>query len=131
MATTYQISAFDCVNLEEWTHWVRRFERFRSASGLAEKSGESQVNINIIIQSFALSEDDQKKYDTVKEKFDTYFTKKKNTIYEREKFNSRKQEPVKVFITALHKLAKKCEYSALREEMLRDRIVVGIRNQRL
>ena len=33
-----------------------------------------------ILQSFALSEDDQKKYDTVKEKFDTYFTKKKNTI---------------------------------------------------
>ena len=92
MATTYQISApepFDCANSEEWTRWVRRFERFRSASGLAEKSGESQVNTLVyamgdaaddILQSFALSEDDQKKYDTVKEKFDTYFTKKKNTI---------------------------------------------------
>ena len=63
----------------------------------------------------------------------THFTKKKNTIYERAKFNSRKQEgePVEVFITALHKLAEKCEYSALREEMIRDRIVVRIRNQRL
>ena len=68
-----------------------------------------------IFQSFALSEDDQKKYDMVKEKFDTYFTKKKNMIYEQAKSNLRKQkgEPVEVFITALHNLAEKCEYGAL------------------
>jgi len=29
---------------EEWTRWIRRFERFRKATGMDEKSGENQVN---------------------------------------------------------------------------------------
>ena len=44
---SYQISAperFDCANSEEWPRWIRRFERFRTASGLTDKSEESQVN---------------------------------------------------------------------------------------
>ena len=35
-------------------------------------------------------------------------------------------ESVEQFITALYHLAETCEYGALRNEMLRDRIVVGI-----
>jgi len=41
MAATYQISqseSFDFTNPEEWPKWLRRFERFRQASGLTEKS---------------------------------------------------------------------------------------------
>ena len=146
MATPYQLSPpeqFNCSNAEEWPHWIRRFERFRSASGLAEKSEESQVNTLVysmgdtaddILLSFGLTAAELKVYDTVKEKFDGYFTKKKNTIYERARFNSRKQddgEPVEAFITSLHKLAAKCEYGDLRDQMIRDRIVVGIRNHAL
>ena len=29
---------------EEWPRWIRRFERFRQASGLATKTEENQVN---------------------------------------------------------------------------------------
>ena len=146
MATSYQIAApesFDCSNSDEWPRWVRRFERFRTASGLISKSEESQVNTLLysmgdaaddILLSFGLSAEELKKYKTVKEKFDEYFIKKKNTIYERARFNSRKQEegePVETFITALHKLAAKCEYGLLHDEMIRDRIVVGIQNHTL
>ncbi|MCG8620805.1 MAG: hypothetical protein MJE68_02235, partial [Proteobacteria bacterium] len=28
----------------EWTKWIRRFERYKSASGLKEKTPEAQVN---------------------------------------------------------------------------------------
>ena len=143
MATSYQIPApepFDCANSEEWPRWIRRFERFRTASGLTEKSEENQVNTLVysmgdaaddIVSSFGLSEDELKRYTTVKTRFDQYFTKKKNTIYERARFNTRYQEdgePVEAFITALHKLAAKCEYGA---QMIRDRIVVGIKNHAL
>ena len=29
---------------EDWTRWIRRFERFRKATGLDQKSGKNQVN---------------------------------------------------------------------------------------
>ena len=35
------------------------------------------------------------------------------------------------FITALYALAEHCRYGSLRDQMIRDRIVVGIRNSKL
>ncbi len=46
-------------------------------------------------------------------------------------FNRRIQEEgeaVDVFITALYAQEEKCAYGALKEEMIRDKIVVGIRD---
>jgi len=72
-----------------------------------------------------------KKYATVKGKFDSHFVKRCNVIFERAKFNMRRQqdgEPVDAFITALYGLAEHCGYGDLHNEMIRDRIVVGIRD---
>ena len=80
-----------------------------------------------ILQSFSLSEDEQKVYDTVKTRFERHFVKRRNIIFERAKFNSRKQEQgetVDAFITALYGLAEHCNYGNLHNEMIRDRIVV-------
>ena len=55
-------------------------------------------------------------------------------IFERAKFNQRIQrenKPVDAFITDLHKLAQNCSYGALHDEMIRDRIVVGLRDKAL
>ena len=54
-----------------------------------------------------------------------------NVIYERYKFNNRSQEPhesVDAYATALHALAVTCEFGVLKEEMVRDHIVCGIRD---
>ena len=146
MAATYQVAPPESFNFScptEWTKWIRRFERFRTSAGLQEKSEEAQVNTLIytmgaeaddIFQSFGLSEEDKKNYETVKSKFDSHFVKRRNVIYERAKFNQRKQEEgenVDVFITALYSLVEYCVYGNLHEEMIRDRIVVGIRDATL
>ena len=76
-----------------------------------------------VFTSFGLSTTDKKKYQTVKEKFDSYFVKRKNVIYECAVFNRRKQEDgekVDSFITSLYKLVKHCEYGDLREKTIRD-----------
>ena len=55
-------------------------------------------------------------------------------IYERAKFNKRKQmtgEHVDSFITSLHKLIEHCDYGALKDEMIRDKIVVGLVDEQL
>ena len=102
----------------------------------------SQVNIPIsmgpkaddVFQSFRLSEADGKKYKTVKDKFDDYFTVRRNTIHERAKFNRRRQgetESVDEFITDLYALAKYCQYGELQDELIRDRIVVSIQDVQL
>ena len=146
MAATFQVATPEPFNFsrpEEWEKWVRRFERFRKAAGLDKKGEETLVNTLIysmgdeaddILRSFTLSAEDKKKYGPVKAQFDLHFTKRRNVIFERARFNMRRQEEgetVDAFITALYSLAEHCGYGALHDEMIRDRIVVGIRNATL
>ena len=84
---TYQVTLpepFTFTRPEEWQKWIRRFERFRKASGLEAKQEEAQVNTLIytmgdeaddILRSFSLSEDEQKVHDTVKTRFERHFVK--------------------------------------------------------
>ena len=120
-----------------------RFERFKTASGLAEKSEEQQVNALVycmgreaddVLKSFGLTADQQKVYATVTGKYTTYFNVRRNTIFERARFNLRKQEEgesVDQFITSLYTLAEHCDYGALKDELIRDRIVVGLRDAKI
>ena len=67
-------------------------------------------------------------------KFDAFFQVRKNVIFERAQFNCRNQletESAEQFITAMYCLAENCEYRDLKEEMIRDRLVVGIRDSSL
>ena len=120
--------------------WIRRFERFRIASGLASRDEEVHINTLIyamgdkaddILHSFSLSEEDRKHYATVKGKFDSHFVQRRNVIVERAKFNRRRQEEGEPVETFIYSLAEHCGYGNLHNEMIRDRIVVGIRNSAL
>ena len=132
--------SFNFSKPEEWPKWFRRFQRFRQASGLTDKSEENQVNTLVytmgdvaddILASFRLSDEEKKKYDTVVGRFERHFVKKRNVIFERARFNQRRQEEgesVDEFVTTLYCLSEHCEYAGLRDEMIRDRIVVGVRD---
>ena len=110
---------------------------------LPEKDEATQVHALVyamgdegddVLSSFPLSEDDCKKYATVLEKSDGYFVKRRNVIFERAKFNVRKQEegePIEEFILDLYCLAEHSGYGTMHDEMVRDRIIVGICNSTL
>ncbi|XP_034038462.1 golgin subfamily A member 3 [Thalassophryne amazonica] len=122
---------------------IRRFERFRIATALDNKPDEYQVNSLLYVMGDAaddvlavlpLSDAEKKKYATVKEAFEKHYVGKHNVIFERAQFNSRRQhegESAESFITALHKLAENCGFGVLKDELIRDRVVVGIRDKRL
>ncbi|GBO20528.1 Uncharacterized protein K02A2.6 [Araneus ventricosus] len=126
-----------------WSKWKMRFERYRIASGLSTKTGNEQVNSLLyimgeqaedIFSSFGLSETEQDDFDIVLKKFNDHFVVKKNTIFECAQFNKRVQldgESVNTFITALYTLSEHCEYGVLHDELIRDRIVIGIRDKNL
>ena len=128
--------AFDRPN--EWGDWKQRFQRYRLATKLNKEDGEVQVSSLIyamgpeaenIFKSFTLSEDDQKKFDVVLGKYDGYFYPKRNVIHERACFHLRVQRPgekVEMFIRALYDLSEHCDFGAIKDEHIRDRIVVGI-----
>lgn len=140
-------SAFDFHAPSEWTKWIRRFERFRIASGLKNQDESEQINMLIytmgdkaddIFLSFKLSDSDSKKYDTVTSRFNSHFVPKVNVIFERSKFNTRVQEvgeSVEEFITALHKLSVTCDYdkfgNGMQEELIRDRLVIGLLDKKV
>ena len=67
-------------------------------------------------------------------KFDDHFIVRLNVIFERAKFNQRRQtegETVDIFITDLHALVEHCDYGALQDDIIRDRIVVGLLNGKI
>ena len=67
--------------------------------------------------------------------FDNHFEPVKNLIYERVVFNNLKQEPgqsIHQFIIAVQTQAANCDYGdAIVNELIRDRIVVGVRDNNL
>ena len=55
-------------------------------------------------------------------------------IFERARFNRRNQlggESIEQYIVALYHLVEDCQYGAMKEELIRDRLVVGIRDEAL
>lgn len=141
-----QPNNFDFQSPHEWPKWLRRFERFRIASGLNKKNETEQVNLLVyamgdksddIFLSFNLSADEAKEYNVVVDKFTQFLVPKTNIIFERSRFNTRVQEngeTVEEFITALYKLSENCGYekfAGLRDEMIRDRLVVGLSDKRV
>ena len=131
---------FDFAKPDEWPKWKKRFQQYRSTSGLAAESATRQLNTLLyclgeeadsVLACTNISAANRKKYDRVMEKFDAYFDVRRNTIFERARFNRRCQregESVEQYITELYNLAELCAYGELKEEMLRDRLVVGIRD---
>ena len=91
---SYRIAAiekFDFAKPEQWETWIRRFKRFRIASGLKSKTDEEQISTLIyslgdkadLLQSFKMSNTDAAKYDKVLQCFKDHFNKVE-TLYTNE-----------------------------------------------
>ncbi|UYV69327.1 K02A2.6-like, partial [Cordylochernes scorpioides] len=135
---------FDFSTPNEWPKWRKRFERYLVVSGMKKKVEADKIDLFMylmgdraddIFRTFKFEkEEEATKIDSVLKAFDSHFCVRKNIIYERAKFNSRIQEdrePVDEFITSLYKLADSCEFEGLHEQLIRDRIVVGVRDKAL
>ena len=134
---------FDFKSPDGWLKWKRWFEQYRDASGLSGESDARQVSTllyclgeeaNDVLASTNISEADKKKFSKVMEKFDGFFKVRHNVIFERARFNQRNQlagEAAEKYIAELYRLAENCDYGTFKEELIRDRLVVGILDQKV
>lgn len=130
---------FNFIAPETWPQWRKRFERFMTVSGQNQKSEEEKINILVYIMGEEAEEillqfaNQPTTFVEAIRYFENHFIPRRNVIFERFKFNSRTQKPgesMEAFITSLHSLAEYCEYGTLKEELIRDRIVVGMLDKR-
>ncbi|XP_046477016.2 uncharacterized protein [Neodiprion pinetum] len=81
-----------------------------------------------------LSFTDAKNYDKVVEAFENFSVPKKNESVCRHVFFQRNQKPdesFEDFLTDLKKLSQDCSFGALKDSLIKDRIISGIRNTQL
>ncbi|UYV63094.1 hypothetical protein LAZ67_2003108, partial [Cordylochernes scorpioides] len=131
------------LNKEGWESWLESFEWYEIATQLSSKAPEVQVAIFMaamgreaqnIFKSFNLNNADKNNLSIVKDKFNNYFSPKLNTTIERFKFNQMKQkedESFNDFLTRIKLQIANCKYAVMSDELLRDRIVVGIINNEI
>ena len=138
---------------DHWKRFKQAFRIYQVASGLDTKSskvqsmtllhilGSEAVDVYNTFQWRAGECDEHCDADTelhvvdcILRKFDQYCTPKKNVTIERHKFFSRDQgdgETFDVFVTDLKMKAATCEFESLKESLIKDRIVGGVRSDRL
>lgn len=126
-----------------WRRFKTNLDLYMKATGCSDRGNEIQAAVFLhcvgepareIFETFELSAEDKKNVNAIIRKFDEYFLPKVNKSIERHKFNTRTQledEPFDNFIKDLRKIASNCEFGRLKDELIKDRIVCGIRDRRV
>ena len=117
----------DC-SAKKWKLWKQNWLNFAIVSKLSSQDESYQKALFLCTIGQCALEIFSDKINTILAKFDDYFTGDVNKTYERFKFNQWNQEAGENFdayLTALNF----CTCPAVSDSLLRDRIVLGIKNE--
>ena len=128
---------------EHWTTWKKEFQFYLTASESKNKPDEIKTSRLLsaigpksreICYSFNFTDDEESMtFDVVIQKFDDYFTPKKNITYQRYQFFSYNQsngQSIDSYATELRTRADHCDFGDLKGSLIRDKIVIGIRDSK-
>lgn len=121
----------------EWKFWLTNFEDYLIISGKDKHSDLVKLSLlrNMMgpeaarIVSTIPNIGSEKKYTNVIEAITAHINPRTNVVFERFKFNERKQlegEPFDSFLTDCRHLIKSCEYKDMENELMRDHLVQTI-----
>ena len=126
---------------ENWRRFKQQFEIYQIASGLDKKDAKVQAMALLhvagtealdVYNSFQWSDDgDKTKIKEIMAKFERYCNPRKNLTFERHSFLTRKQqegETIDAYVTDLRNKATRCEFGDLKDGLIRDITVCGIRD---
>ena len=84
-----------------------------------------------IFLNLKLSDEERNDINECVKALESYFKPKRNVVYERYQFNlctQNPEEPVDSYINRLRKAASTCQFGTLTEELIRDRLVIGLQD---
>ena len=84
-----------------------------------------------IFLNLKLSDEERNDINECVKALESYFKPKRNVFYERYQFNlctQNPEEPVDSYINRLRKAASTCQFGTLTEELIRDRLVIGLQD---
>ncbi|UYV72154.1 K02A2.6-like [Cordylochernes scorpioides] len=125
---------------ENWRFFKSQWDNYQVATELNKKDnnviratflsliGKDCFNVFLNLD---LKEDEKNSLPKIIEALNNHFTPQKNVIYERYIFDTSNQEEnegIDSYTNRLRGLASSCEYDILTEELIRDRIVLGIKD---
>lgn len=128
---------------QNWKRWKQIWDSFEIASRLTEQPDKYRVATFImcigpdaleVYNALPFAAGDAERIERVMEMMANYCTGQTNVIYERYRFNNRDQEEgesIDAYTTALRSLAQTCNFATFNDELIRDRIVCGIRDNGL
>ena len=130
---------------ENWRKFKRNFNNYSVATRLSREPDlqyQTSVLLSIIgPEAFDVYEglqftndEDPDDIKLVIEKFEEFFVGETHEAYESYRFHLRKQEHsenIETYITALRRLAKNCNFGELTNRMIRDQVVVGVKDDML
>lgn len=127
-----------------WKTWKQIWDAYELVTKNKEQSHQYRVATFITVIGreaieihnglpFA-NEDEKQDMDKILELWQNYCMGKTNITYERYTFNLRNQEEhesIETYATALRRLAETCNFGQLKDELIRDRIVYGLRENEI
>ena len=127
---------------EDWLQYCERLEFYFVANGVEDAAkkkatllaacGASTYKLMCDLVSPAKPKD--KTFEELRDVVQNHLKPKPSVIVQRYKFNTRKQhdgESVAEFVASLHHIAQDCNFGAGLANMLRDRLVCGVVNERI
>ncbi|CAB4036530.1 uncharacterized protein K02A2.6-like [Paramuricea clavata] len=136
-STTEQLSLS-----ERWRRWKETMQLYLGLNMSKASEKEQCAAFRYVIgqdgrdiyNTMKFTEAQTDKIDVLFAKFAEYCEPRRNTIMERYKFNTRVQrddETADQYVTELKLLAKNCNFGSLEDELIRDRVVYGIKSERV
>lgn len=126
--------------IAEWKRFHSQWNNYEIATDLTDKPSSKRAAVLLacvgsdayeVFETLDISVDDRKKVDKVIAALENHFVGETNQTYERYVFNRRQQEPNEnfdTFLSDLRRLIRTCEYGNQEDSIMRDRVVIGIRD---
>ena len=140
MATFGKVEYFDGTS-ETWSSYIERMDQYFVANDITNGPKKRAILLSCcgpkaynLLRGLANNKPAEKSYDELVKLMQGHLYPAPNPIAERFKFNNRDRqasETISDYVAVLRKLSEHCNYGDTLDDMIRDRLVCGVRDEKI